>query len=109
MPALSKPFSAADFSPVEEVQRLGAFALLPWPGDDLLVEAGDVAGDRCPAVAAASVGGCLVAAPLPLVWVGGGRTERGRQCRFVVGWYEPAALPVADDFSWPVRGAGDHG
>src|ERR687897_3035596 len=88
---------------------LGGFAGLSAWGDDLLVEAGDGGGDRRPVIAAAGVGGGLSTAPAPLVRVGGGLEQGCRQCRFVVGGHEPAALAVADDLGGPVRGAGDDG
>src|SRR5438477_9922933 len=77
--------------------------------DDFLVEARDARGDDRPAVAALSLGGGLLAAAVPLAWIGGGLDQCGCERLFIVGGYEPAALAVADDLGRAVCVAGDHG
>src|SRR3954453_12578095 len=54
-------------------------------GDDLLVERGDLGGDRLPAKAFPGVGRGWPAASAPLVCVGGGVAERCHERLLVVG------------------------
>jgi hypothetical protein len=77
-------------------------------GDDLLVERGDLSGDRLPAMAFPGIDRGLAAASAPLVGVGGGVVERCHERLPVVGWHEPA-LAAADDLGRALRVAGDHG
>src|SRR6266540_2331870 len=77
-------------------------------GDHLLVECGDSGGDGLPAEVFPGVRCGLLAAAAPLACVGGGVGERCCERLLVVGWYEPAALTVADDLGRAVRVAGDH-
>src|SRR6266567_3588726 len=67
-------------------------------GDDALVECGDLDGDGLPAKAFSGIGRGLPTPSAPLLCVRGGVAEHRGERLFVVGWHEPAALAVADDF-----------
>src|SRR6266540_7282138 len=88
--------------------RARATRSLPRPAGEFVVEVDDAGGDQRPTVVGAAVLVGVVAAPLPLLRVGGGSQKRLCERVLVVGGNEPAGS-WGDELGGPVRVGGNHG